>query len=180
MRKNGFTVSELTIAISLSGLLFLTMGFLWYFMWQSFVSNDREAVLYEEIMSISSQIEKDMSFIAFGSKVRSSAGGAISASGGNSFSLPLDTDGDYLPDSTVQYSLSSGQLFRGSVVVSDKVTDMKAFFYPSGAAMGDSFTLRIDLTVTYDPSGASGTIGTPINPQETITIIFPAKQVSVG
>ncbi len=174
-KVRGFTLSGMAVALSLVGLVFLTLGFVWQFLWNSFVSNDRESVLYAEAMVIAATIEKDMSFISLTSAVRHGQ----QLSGGGAFSIPIDTDNNYMPDTSVSYTFTQPLLRRGPITISDKVTSFNVTLL-SPSIKGTNFIVKINLTLVYDPTNSAGPRGSPSNPQHTFQFTFPAKQISVG
>ncbi len=189
MAKNsyGFTLSEVILASSLSVLIFVAIGFMWYFLTRNMSTRGRLEELRQEAIMIMDTIDKDLGYRAIGSRnhpglVVCSTCPAGCFDGRALFGLKVDTDNNvknggeqwefYYFDSST-HRLTKGTSYPGALV-SDKVCSIDVSPYPSGTC-DDYFMVKVHLVCRYFPDR-------PVskeNPQITLDFIGVAHQISV-
>lgn len=189
MRKSkfAFTLSEVILASSLSALLFIAIGIMWYFLTRNMSVRGRLEELRQEAIMIMDNIDKDLTYRAMGSRnhpglvVCSACPGGCSSSQAL-FGVHVDTDnnvkngGDqwvFYYFNPISHRLTRGVSYPGTLI-SDKVYSITVSPYPSGTC-DDYFMVKVSLVCRYFPDRQVSRE----NPQIAVDFIGVAHQISV-
>ncbi len=189
MGKRGFTLSELILAGSISGLVFAVIGYMWFFLTKSLASEGRLEEVRQEVVMIMSQLDKDISYEAIGSRINPGISVCGVAECGEHpcptdgiLSFRKDSNDNFRPDDGdvwVDYRFSNHRLSRcegtSCMLVSDKVRLIEVNPVPSGFACGNFFMVSVHLICRYFPDEDVSVN----NPQVDVTFTLSANQVSV-
>ncbi len=182
--KKAFTLTELVLALGVSGLVLSAVAAIWYMVTSRVGKEQRLQEVRKEIIMIMEQFQREAGYGAIGSKVPGHEGlwtdEVIST-------FPVgwpsdavlgyrrdvnDTPGDPLDDTTVFYvfdNLAHTLSIDGGPVISRRVVDISARPVGRGSLeAGDFFVVNVSLTCRYDP-------GRPAEPSTNpeLSVVFP-------
>ncbi len=185
--NKAFTLSEVVLATSVSGLVFLAIGSMWYFLTRTMATQGRMEQLRQEAVMVIENLNVDVGYKAIGSKGNI---GLVLCSKCPMYCPPnailgikIDVDGDpknggekwiyYFFDS-IDHTLSKGETFPGRLI-SNRVQSITLSSLPSGASCGDLLGVKVNLVCRFSP-------GTPVgedNPELSLNFSVLAHQISL-
>ncbi len=131
-RKEGFTLSELLVAMIISGVVMAAVFSTYYSQQKSYVLQEQVAAMQQNLRSAMFYMEREIRMAGCDPTRTTGAGITAATASSISFTQDSDADGDTSdPNETISYSLSGGNLLRNGDAIAEGI-DALNFVYLDG------------------------------------------------